>query len=137
PADDAGPMRQVPRLRSAPRCLFCYCRCQCYCSCPCHCPKGDCMSSSSPSQVAQLASPEISLEGSRDFCAKLTAAQARNFYYGMMLTPEPRRSAMYAIYAWMRAVDDLADAPLAHMTPETRQRQLEAFRRQTHHVVTD
>ena len=25
--------------------------------------------------------------------------------------PEPRRSALYAIYAWMRLVDDLADEP--------------------------
>lgn len=43
-------------------------------------------------------------------CEAITRARARNFYYGLKLTPEPQRSAMYVIYAWMRAADDLADA---------------------------
>ena len=47
----------------------------------------------------------------------------------MMLTPEPRRSAMYAIYAWMRAVDDLADG---EGDLESKRRALESFRRRTH-----
>lgn len=51
-------------------------------------------------------------------CQRIARTQARNFYYGMKLTPEPRRSAMYAIYAWMRAADDLADN--AARGPETR-----------------
>ncbi|MSR19176.1 MAG: hypothetical protein EXS00_08485 [Phycisphaerales bacterium] len=42
-------------------------------------------------------------------CRELTKRSARNFYYGLQLTPEPRRSAMFAIYAWMRRVDDLCD----------------------------
>jgi phytoene synthase len=49
------------------------------------------------------------LAASFDHCKRVARTQARNFYYGMKLTPEPRRSAMYAIYAWMRAADDLAD----------------------------
>ena len=95
------------------------------------------MSSGSSPHLATLAPAAISLEDSRAFCAKLTAAQARNFYYGMMLTPQPRRAAMYAIYAWMRAVDDLADAPSAECDDDLKRRHLEAFRRQTHRLVQE
>jgi len=42
-------------------------------------------------------------------CRRITRRRARNFYYGLKLAPEPKRSAMYAIYAWMRAADDLVD----------------------------
>ncbi len=42
-------------------------------------------------------------------CRDVTRSAARNFYYGLRLTPEPRRSAVYSIYAWMRLADDLAD----------------------------
>ena len=93
------------------------------------------MSSGSSPHLATLTHPTIPLEDSKLFCAKLTAAQARNFYYGMMLTPQPRRAAMYAIYAWMRAVDDLADAPASEWDDDVKRRHLEAFRRQTHAIV--
>ncbi|HMN95702.1 MAG TPA: phytoene/squalene synthase family protein [Phycisphaerales bacterium] len=43
-------------------------------------------------------------------CEAITRRRARNFYYGMKLTPAPKRAAMYAVYAWMREADDLADA---------------------------
>jgi len=43
-------------------------------------------------------------------CEEVTRRRARNFYYGLKLTPPPRRQAMYAVYAWMREADDLADA---------------------------
>ncbi|MBL8762967.1 MAG: phytoene/squalene synthase family protein [Phycisphaerae bacterium] len=42
-------------------------------------------------------------------CAEITRRRARNFFYGLRLAPEPRRSALYAIYAWMRAADDAVD----------------------------
>ncbi|TVQ32050.1 MAG: squalene/phytoene synthase family protein [Phycisphaeraceae bacterium] len=45
-----------------------------------------------------------------DACRAITRSRARNFYYGLKLTPEPKRSAIYSIYAWMRLGDDLADA---------------------------
>lgn len=68
------------------------------------------------------------LAASFDVCRRVTRARARNFYYGLRLTPEPRRSAIYAIYAWMRAADDEADAagPL-----HERRRRLAAYRRRT------
>jgi squalene synthase HpnD len=43
-----------------------------------------------------------------------------SFYYGMKVLPAPRRDAMYALYAFCRVVDDIADepAPLAQKTAE-------------------
>jgi len=42
-------------------------------------------------------------------CRAVARKQARNFYHGMRLTPEPKRSAIYTVYAFMRACDDLVD----------------------------
>jgi phytoene synthase len=58
-----------------------------------------------------LASPfsAISLTESRAFCEQLTRRNARNFYYGLKLLPEPKRSDMFALYAYMRMIDDIAD----------------------------
>lgn len=36
-----------------------------------------------------------------------------SFLWGMRILPPPRREAMYAIYAFCRAVDDIADEPAA------------------------
>jgi phytoene synthase len=44
------------------------------------------------------------------YCRDVTRHRARNFYYGLKLTPEPQRSALYAVYAWMRRADDLVDS---------------------------
>lgn len=53
-------------------------------------------------------SPETVAQSLR-LCRSITRCRARNFYYGLKLTPEPKRSALYAVYAFMRACDDLAD----------------------------
>ena len=42
-------------------------------------------------------------------CAEITRTEARNFHYGLRLLPERKRLALYAVYAWMRVLDDLAD----------------------------
>ena len=74
---------------------------------------------------------EVTLEQSRDYCEQLTRAYARNFYYGLRLLPPEKRAAMYALYAWMRLVDDIADhedgRPLSARIAE-----LEAWRADTH-----
>lgn len=49
------------------------------------------------------------LARSRAYCEQLTRSAARNFYYGLKLLPEPKRSAMFALYAYMRLIDDIAD----------------------------
>ncbi|MFO0083767.1 MAG: squalene/phytoene synthase family protein, partial [Phycisphaerales bacterium] len=61
-------------------------------------------------------------------CVDVVRTRARNFYYGLKLTPEPRRSAVYAIYAWMREADDRVDA---HADPVVQRRELDAFRELT------
>jgi phytoene synthase len=61
--------------------------------------------------IASLAGvPGDALVAAYACCAQVVRTRARNFYYGLRLTPEPRRSAIYSIYAWMRAADDIADS---------------------------
>ncbi len=65
-------------------------------------------------------------------CARITRDRARNFYHGLRLTPEPRRGAIYSIYTWMRAADDLADEP----TPAAQRRdKLAEFRATTERLL--
>ena len=49
-----------------------------------------------------------------------------------MLTPQPRRAALYAIYAWMRCADDLADESPGPVTASLR---LADFRAQTQQIL--
>jgi phytoene synthase len=71
------------------------------------------------------------LARSREYCEQLTRAAAKNFYYGLRLLPEPKRSAMFALYAYMRLVDDIADADDGRTT-EQREHDLEQWRLLTH-----
>lgn len=64
-------------------------------------------------------------------CREITRLRARNFYLGMRLAPEPQRSALLAIYAWMRHADDLADAAGPGDNARSRTQELEKFRDQT------
>jgi len=57
--------------------------------------------------VTTVQAPE--LDEAFEHCRLVARAKARNFYYGMKLAPEPQRSALYCIYAWMRRADDLVD----------------------------
>jgi phytoene synthase len=43
---------------------------------------------------------------------RLTRKEARNFAYGIMVLPRPKRQAIAAIYAFARRVDDVADGSL-------------------------
>ena len=72
------------------------------------------------------------LAKSRDYCRDLTRSAARNFYFGLKLLAEPRRSAMFALYAYMRLVDDIADDDRPY---EQRLNDLEAWRIKTHAVL--
>ncbi len=45
-------------------------------------------------------------------CEDITHDQARNFFYGIRLLPPPRRSALCALYALSRRVDDIGDGDL-------------------------
>ena len=60
---------------------------------------------------------------------RLTRERARNFAYGIMLLPRPKRRAVAAIYAFARRIDDVADGPL----PNQRKREeLERVRADLH-----
>src|SRR5262249_51781249 len=72
---------------------------------------------------------------SRAYCEQLTRTQARNFYYGLKLLPEPKRSAMFTLYAYMRLVDDIADDELGGRPVRQRVEELEAWREQTHAIL--
>ncbi len=43
------------------------------------------------------------------YCTDLVKKSGTSFYYGMKILPAPRRDAMYAIYAFCRLMDDIAD----------------------------
>ena len=44
-----------------------------------------------------------------DVAARLTRKSRSNFYYAFLTLPRPRRDALYAVYAFCRIVDDVAD----------------------------
>lgn len=75
---------------------------------------------------------ETQLAAAYAACRDITRERARNFYYGLRLTPEPRRSAIYSIYAWMRSADDEADA---HAPAARRHAALRAFRDRTDAIL--
>ena len=59
-------------------------------------------------------------------CETITRERAKNFHYGLRLTPPEKRWAMYAVYAWMREADDLVDDPARD--PQDRNQRLQAYR---------
>ncbi len=69
------------------------------------------------------------VEASFRYCRRVAREAAGNFYRGMRLTPEPKRSAIFTLYAWMRAADDHADGG---QPPEQCLRSLDCFQRSTH-----
>ena len=57
-------------------------------------------------------------------CVRITRREARNFAWGIMLLPAPKRLALSALYAFARRVDDVADGG---DPPDVRRRQLHAI----------
>lgn len=72
------------------------------------------------------------LAASHVYCRDVVKTRARNFYYGLKLVPEPKRSACYALYAWMREADDLADEA---GDAEAKEKTLRVFWRQTEQAI--
>jgi len=58
-------------------------------------------------------STEVEIADAYRHCEAVTRAQAANFFYGIRLLPGERRSAMCAVYAFARRVDDIGDGTLA------------------------
>jgi phytoene synthase len=76
----------------------------------------------------------LSLAKSREYCAQLTKSEARNFYYGLKLLPEAKRAAMFALYAYMRLVDDIADDEDGRR-PDERSESLDTWDQTTRAVI--
>ena len=57
---------------------------------------------------------------------RITRREARNFAYGIMLLPRPKRRAIAAIYAFARRVDDIADGDLPDAEKRERLQRLRA-----------
>ncbi len=57
---------------------------------------------------------------------RITRTRARNFAYGIMLLPRPKRQAIAAIYAFARRVDDIADGELPLVEKRARLEELGA-----------
>jgi 15-cis-phytoene synthase len=53
-----------------------------------------------------------------DRCARITRRSSSNFYYAFMLLPAARRRALYAVYAFCRFIDNIADDELAREPAE-------------------
>ena len=74
--------------------------------------------------VAPGRSAETADEARAAVRARVEAA-GTSFYWAMRVLPEARRDAMFAIYAFCREVDDIADGSAA---PEAKRRDLDAWR---------
>jgi len=55
----------------------------------------------------------VTVEAAYAEVERITRREARNFAYGIMVLPRPKRRAIAAIYAFARQVDDIADGELA------------------------
>ena len=73
-----------------------------------------------------------SIESSYAYCNQVARSAARNFYYGFLLLPRPKRMALCAAYAYMRRIDDLADTP---GPVETKRQSLAEWRRLTERAL--
>jgi len=51
----------------------------------------------------------VELEKAYQYCTQLTKKEARNFYYAFITLPNKKRKAIYAVYAFSRLCDDIAD----------------------------
>ncbi len=55
----------------------------------------------------------LELDVSYDYCAGVARRARSNFYYTFALLPPEKRRAMYAVYAYLRELDDIADGPMS------------------------
>jgi phytoene synthase len=52
------------------------------------------------------------------YCREITRQQAKNFYYAFLFLPRAKRLAIYAVYAFCRYCDDIADGAQALTTQQ-------------------
>lgn len=74
----------------------------------------------------------MSLEQAYEHCAEIARASSTSFYNGMRLLRRERRAALFAVYAFARRIDDIADGDLP---TDEKVRQLHEARASLHPVV--
>jgi len=66
-----------------------------------------------------------------ELVSRLTRRSRSNFYYAFLVLPRPRREALYAVYAFCRTVDDIADlGPERGASPAAMRAALDGWRRE-------
>lgn len=58
-----------------------------------------------------LGASAVSTDEAYAYCRGVARAIARTFYYGSLFLPKPKRRAAWALYAFCRTADDIADEP--------------------------
>lgn len=53
----------------------------------------------------------LQLRAAYSVCRHIARSAAKNFYYGFLVLPSPKRNALCAVYAFMRQADDISDDP--------------------------
>lgn len=72
------------------------------------------------------------LEQDFRYCEAITRRSSSNFFYAFRLLPRPKRDALYALYAFCRFVDDIADRE-GQRSPAAL---LDRWRQEVHQVYT-
>ncbi len=67
----------------------------------------------------------LQLHTAYSVCRHIARSAARNFYYGFLVLPKPKRNAISAVYAFMRRADDISDDP--SLPPEQRREKLDEW----------
>ena len=60
----------------------------------------------------------MTLDEAQAYCTALTKSSGSNFYYSFLFLPKARRTAMYTVYAFCKAVDSAVDEPPAGSQPQ-------------------
>lgn len=79
------------------------------------------------SHVNKYQRHEDKLANSFAYCQEIIKKNS-NFYFAILLTPSHKRQAIFAIYAWLRAVDDITDR---NESKKERLKKLEEFYQKT------
>ena len=61
--------------------------------------------------MTRPADPVLEIISPAAHANRVVRQSGTSFYWAMRLLPEERRQAMYAVYAFCREVDDIADSP--------------------------
>jgi len=60
----------------------------------------------------------MTVDEAQAYCTTLTKSSGSNFYYSFLFLPKARRSAMYTVYAFCKAVDSAVDEPPPGTQPQ-------------------